>query len=849
MGSAEGSKLAINKMLIFQVIGIIALLSIPSLLYTGSYIISEAPAPKEGMEQAPSSEERLSEGLLFIVLDGGRKDMMRDSNFMPNLNSMVDENGTFIDVLTGPLTMTASCVKEMATGIPSRPKEGLSNFHPEHPGTPDGWTLASSYDGDGDGIADNEFAIVGDYVWGDLYADNDEINFMKHRHGHSDYMKGDIESFETLNSWFDGEIPKSNTKEDVTFERLPNVIVAHLSGLDSTGHRYGTTDSPEYEEKLRWLDEKFTEVFAKVPENWTVVLTADHGLTESGQHGSSDAVIREVGAWAWGPHIKKSHTVEQIDQRDLATLPSLLLSLPLPHATHGKFPLDALDISDEEKQELNQWNWNATVMRNQWMEDNGHNYVEGLSSEVIEWEKISPEKMGLRTGDLILSGLFFSMICIGIMYLLRKHGFSLGQTFGSGAVLVAISAISSYLGFHQTTLHEMFYYPLGFITPYLVMGFSLSLLINKNEKRNKSLTYALLASIVFMLTFIESKFSALGLMLLVMLLLPIFTKVEQEKRTSRLLKSFYVLVMIPAIFLIHSRGIGFSLPRMMIYFTFQVSFMSILFSSTLILIATYIFVSRNDTINKLSQRVAIIIGFTSVPSLMILESNMVDWILLIGILGTIIYGLYLNYKKPEHTYDLIPLAIFFWLAMSWGGWALAASMIMYASVESFLKKELKVLTEKCDSFHREFGRIIIITLLPLVTWFTWWAALGQIEGLGHPRDVDPGNIFLNGGYIGDRFSPSNAWVGFMGGGPTAAVSLLWWSLFHKNNWPVHYVALLLVLRISLISLQLSLSPNLPRFVFKGSWDIIFALGIIGLMSHVLISSYLGQRNADKVEVS
>jgi hypothetical protein len=187
--------------------------------------------------------------------------------------------------------------------------------------------------------------------------------------------------------------------------------------------------------------------------------------------------------------------------------------------------------------------------------------------------------------------------------------------------------------------------------------------------------------------------------------------------------------------------------------------------------------------------------------------------------------------------------------MSWGGWALAASMIMYASVESFLKKEWKVLTEKCDSLHREFGRITVITLLPIVTWFTWWAALGQIDGLGHPRDVDPGNLFLNGGYIGDRFSPSNAWVGFMGGGPTAAVSLLWWSLFHKNNWPVHYVALLLVLRISLISLQLSLSPNLPRFVFKGSWDIIFALGIIGLMSHVLISSYLGQRNADKVEVS
>jgi predicted AlkP superfamily pyrophosphatase or phosphodiesterase len=233
----------LSKKLIFQVIAIVAILALPSLLYSGSYIIADAPAPKEGVEMPPENQEQLSEGLLFIVLDGGRRDMMKNPELMPNLNSITANNGTYLSVYTNPLTMTASCVKEMATGIPSRPNEGLSNFHPEHPGTPDGWSLASSYDGDEDGIADNEFAIVGDYVWGDLYADNDDINFMKHRHGHADYMQGDTESFETLNSWLDGEIPASNTKEDTIFERAPNVIVAHLSGLDSTGHRYGSKDS------------------------------------------------------------------------------------------------------------------------------------------------------------------------------------------------------------------------------------------------------------------------------------------------------------------------------------------------------------------------------------------------------------------------------------------------------------------------------------------------------------------------------------------------------------------------------------------------------------------------------
>jgi uncharacterized membrane protein YhdT len=439
------------------------------------------------------------------------------------------------------------------------------------------------------------------------------------------------------------------------------------------------------------------------------------------------------------------------------------------------------------------------------------------------------------------------MICIGIMYLLRKHGFDLRVTLGSGAVLATIFTISSYIAFNREQLVTI-YYLLGMSAPLITVGLALYLLTHENGKRNKVLTSVFFSTFVVMLTNAETRFSTLGFMFLVMLLIPMFTKAKNDKRTSLMLKTAYVIVMIPTIFLSHYRGLGFSLPRMMIYFTFKGTLMSILFGSLLILIAIYIFVSRNDTIKKSSHRMGVVIGFASIPSLMYLENNFVDWILLLGIIGCILSGLVLTYKKSEQTYDLIPLAIFFWLGMSWGGWALAATLIMYASVESFLKKEWNVLTKKYDSIHREASRMVILTLLPLVTWFTWWAALGQIDGLGHPRDVDPGNIFLNGGYIGDRFSPSNAWVGVMGAGPVAAVSLLWWSLFHKHNWPVHYVALLLMTRVALLSLQLSLSPNLPRLIFKISWDILFAMMLLGMMTHVLISSSLKKRNLDTTEL-
>lgn len=844
----------LSKGLILQIIAAVAILSLPSLIHTGSYIIADAPAPKEGVEMPPEGHEKLSEGLFFIVLDGGRRDMMKDPNLMPTLNSMTSNNGTYIDVFTNPLTMTASCVKEMATGIPSRPNEGLSNFHPEHPGTPDGWSLASSYDGDNDGIADNEFAIVGDYVWGDLYAENDEINFMKHRYGHGDYMRGDTESFETINSWLDGEIPASNTKEDVVFDRTPNVIVAHLSGLDSTGHRYGSKDSTEYMDKLKWLDDNFAIIFEKVRlnySNWTVVVTSDHGLTDTGQHGSPDEIIREVGAWVWGPNIKKGHTVEkQIDQRDLATLPSLLLSLPLPHANHGKFPLDMLDITPENKQQLEQWNWDATVQRNEWMEENDHPYVEGLTSEVVEWEEISPEEMGIRNIDLLLSGLFFILICSAVMFLMNKNGFTNKETYGCGAVLGLIFAVSSYIAANRQVLVGIFY-PLGNIAPYSVAVLSLFLISTKSE--NKKVINAaicmLFATIVLMLSFVETRFSALGLLLIAMIGMPIFRSIDVKDKSTNKLKIFYVIVMIPTIFLTHSRSIGFSLPRMMIYFTFEQSLLSVLFGSTLILISTMFFLSRNEKISKNSHRATIAIMFTAIPALIAQESNFIDWILLTGLIISVLFASYLAFRKNENAHDIYLYSTLFWLTMTWGGWACAATMVMYASFESFLGKELKLLTEKCEILHREIARNVIIALFPLVVWFTWWAALGQIDGLGHPRDVDPGNIFLNGGYIGDRFSPSNAWVGFMGAGATVAMSMMWWSLFNKMGWPVHYVALLLVARISLISLQLSVSPNLPRLIFKISWDIIFALGLLGFMAHILLYNYLRDRSNTKVSKS
>ena len=182
------------------------LICLPNALYTGSYISMDTPAPKEGMEESPYPDDRLVEGILMIVLDGVRADVMTDSEYMPLLNER-KQKATILEIRTGPLTMTGSCVREIATGVQSRPSEGLNNFHPKHPGTPHGWLLASTHDNDGDGVADNKVAMLGDYVWRDLYPDRSVIPFSKHYYGHADFYRGDDEGYEVLEEWLTDSPP------------------------------------------------------------------------------------------------------------------------------------------------------------------------------------------------------------------------------------------------------------------------------------------------------------------------------------------------------------------------------------------------------------------------------------------------------------------------------------------------------------------------------------------------------------------------------------------------------------------------------------------------------------------
>ena len=121
-------------------VAIVLVLILVPLTYTGPHVLLDAPRP-EGVIQPPPELSASSDGFLLIILDGMGENILLDEELMPSLNSRRSESAT-MQLRTGPLTLSATCVSEMMTGVPNSPIDGLKNFNLGHPGGDDGWRLA-----------------------------------------------------------------------------------------------------------------------------------------------------------------------------------------------------------------------------------------------------------------------------------------------------------------------------------------------------------------------------------------------------------------------------------------------------------------------------------------------------------------------------------------------------------------------------------------------------------------------------------------------------------------------------------------------------------------------------------
>ncbi|KAI8822461.1 Phosphatidylinositolglycan class N-domain-containing protein [Fimicolochytrium jonesii] len=187
----------------------------------------------------------------------------------------------------------------------------------------------------------------------------------------ADASKLDTWVFEKLLDFFK-EAERNSTLKSM-LRRDGIVIFLHLLGLDTNGHAFRPY-SEEYLRNIRLVDDGLKEVIQVIDKFYgndgktAHIFTADHGMSNRGNHGDGHPDNTQTPLIAWGAGVAKPerkvvtghdqlsatwdlHDLRRLDveQADIAPLMSSLIGLPYPVNSVGVIPLSYLAASDHEK--------------------------------------------------------------------------------------------------------------------------------------------------------------------------------------------------------------------------------------------------------------------------------------------------------------------------------------------------------------------------------------------------------------------------------------------------------------------------------------------------------------------
>lgn len=797
----------------------LTLMLIIPLFVTAPHVLLDSETPEGITIRPPSSHEPLSEGFILIILDGVGEGWMLDEESMPLLNER-RESGATLHLRTGPLTLSATCVSEIMNGVPNSPSDGLRNFNLEHPGGDDAWTLASTnnplYD----------VGLVGSYVFGNMYGDMQDLQFTNTFLGHADYYQGDEDTADVLFEWFEND--------------SYNVIGAHFSGPDKVGHRWGTTGE-KYSEKITHIDGLIDEVLDEVPENWTILVTADHGMTKLGTHGSSQDVTREVAALVWGPSIiPGSHS--EGHQRDIPALTIAVLDLPFPVQLHGRIPLDILDISATERAELDMWNWQAAYERQIFLQSIDRPAANDIYSDIIEWDKIPIDAEFTRFIDLLISASTWSLLAASAILLV---GMGIPKTIEERRVSAIFITVLTVM-----ILSHAF---IGYVTifPRLIGAFSSIWIVwwaltnnkhqnfNSKKKQHKWISSMpewwpwLAAALVLSFSSIRLWFTLIPL---TWIIINRRFKTRDNFQTKHEKYSLLALgtISLLGIMGVHERLVGEHWVLHLVQSGWPDNNMNLIFSILILSITGPIYRYFSNPEEYKIDGI-----FTSIWLLLILFVNWIEislidiisllTILIMGIIGisqrvNIVPNKLFKIKLPKEI-DIAALGGL--LVLTWGAWSAAVTLLIISSIDVLMRTEWKWIT--LENYNLKNPKpFIAAAILPLVIWTLWWTMLGQVNGLEawalpHPRELDPGRLIVKGGYVGARDNPPTEWMALLISLPLLLSSTAIVSKLKQRNLSLRPYALALSLQLVGCFATLAFAPPFPRLVFSLTWNIVFSI--------------------------
>ena len=114
-----------------------------------------------------------------------------------------------------------------------------------------------------------------------------------------------------------------------------DLLVVHLPDVDLSGHATSWM-STTYKDKIAKADEALGRILNALPENTTLILTADHGGHAIG-HGTTDTLDMSIPWIIAGPRIRQGYAITAaVSTMDTAATAAFILGLTLPGDIAGK---------------------------------------------------------------------------------------------------------------------------------------------------------------------------------------------------------------------------------------------------------------------------------------------------------------------------------------------------------------------------------------------------------------------------------------------------------------------------------------------------------------------------------
>jgi predicted AlkP superfamily pyrophosphatase or phosphodiesterase len=141
--------------------------------------------------------------------------------------------------------------------------------------------------------------------------------------------------------YFEDAYPDSHLFADAEVLRRdwnPNFLLVHPMGLDYAGHCFGS-DSKQYRGRAIATDSllaQYIPIWRQA--DYQILITADHGMNEDGQHGGTAANVRTVPLFCMGQCLDPTEYHEPLPQLSIAPLICSMLSIP-PSEKMAQFAL------------------------------------------------------------------------------------------------------------------------------------------------------------------------------------------------------------------------------------------------------------------------------------------------------------------------------------------------------------------------------------------------------------------------------------------------------------------------------------------------------------------------------